>query len=297
MPQDALPQNTLAAARVTIVTVSYNSLAVLPEMLQSVPDGSKVVVVDNASTDQTALINLCKKHAARLVSNTRNLGFGYACNLGAQHADTEFLLFLNPDATLAPDTLDQLIAAAERYPRASAMNPRIAEPDGSAVFHRSSRLMPRAERMPRGWPPADREVTVLSGAALFVRRADFELVSGFDPKIFLYFEDDDLSRRLRSERGPIMFIRDAFVQHRGGESTPREPSVAALKAYHMARSCVYATRKHGRPFPFATALFSATKNLLALDLLWSPHRRAKNWAFFKGVLSSFRDGGVSKVAP
>lgn len=287
----------LLAAKVTIVTVSYNSMAVLPEMLASVPEGARVVVVDNASQDQSALRALCDKHAARLVSNPRNLGFGYACNLGAAGAETEFLLFLNPDATLMPDTLDQLVIAAARYPRASALNPRIAEPDGSAAFHRSSRLMPRSERMPRGWPAADSEVPVLTGAALFVRRTDFEAVSGFDPNIFLYHEDDDLSRRLRSERGPIMFIREAFVQHRGGESSPREPVVSALKAYHMARSRVYATRKHGRPMPFATALFSATKDLLALDMLWSPRRRAKNWAYFKGVLSTLRDGGVSEVAP
>lgn len=285
-----------ASAQVTVVSVSYNSMAVLPAMLASLPKDTPVVIVDNASAQTADLVALCAAHGAKLIHNPVNAGFGAACNLGAAQAATEFLLFLNPDATLMPDTLDQLVAAARRYPAASAMNPRIAEEDGSAAFHRSSRLMPRAERMPRGWPAADTEVTVLTGAALFVRRADFEAVGGFDPKIFLYHEDDDLSRRLRAERGSIMFIREALVQHRGGESSPRDAEISALKAYHMARSRVYATRKHGRPMPFASALFSATKDLLALDMLWSPRRRAKNWAYFKGVLSTLRDGGVSKVA-
>ncbi|MFN6951802.1 MAG: glycosyltransferase, partial [Albidovulum sp.] len=119
-----------AASRVTIVTVSYNSLHVLPRMLDSVPEGASVVIVDNASDAPEPLAELCRTHGARLIRNSRNLGFGVACNLGAAGAQTEFLLFLNPDAALMPDALDQLVAAADRYPKASAMNPRIADDDG-----------------------------------------------------------------------------------------------------------------------------------------------------------------------
>ncbi|CAM8670024.1 COG1216 Predicted glycosyltransferases [Paracoccaceae bacterium] len=288
-----MPQQVSAAEQVTIVTVSYNSLTVLPQMLASVPEEAKVVVVDNASDDRVALQALCDQHGAACQLNDCNMGFGTACNQGAAVATTPFVLFLNPDATLMPDTLDQLVAAAARYPKASAMNPRIAAPNGSAFFHRATRLLPREEHMPRGWPEKDREVTLLSGAALFVRRSDFEAVGGFDPKIFLYHEDDDLSIRLRKERGPILFIRDALVQHQAGSSTPRRPQVAALKAYHRARSAVYATRKHGRSAPFVHALLMAIAGLIAPDMLWSSRRRAKNWAFLKGVLSTLRDGGAA----
>lgn len=287
-----MPQEANAAEQVTIVTVSYNSLTVLPEMLASIPRGTRVVIVDNASHNQVALKALCNQYGATCILNDRNIGFGPGCNLGAKGAVTKFLLFLNPDATLMPDTLDHLVLAAHRYPAASAMNPRIAAANGAPSFHRATSLMPRSDYMPRGWPAADAEVTVLTGAAFFVRRADFEAIGGFDPNIFLYHEDDDLSRRLRAERGPIMFIRDAFVQHRVGESSPRGPEVSALKAWHMARSGVYAMRKHHRPFPFVRMLLSALAGLFALDMLWSARRRAKNWAFFKGVLSTLRDGGA-----
>ncbi|MDE3029193.1 MAG: glycosyltransferase family 2 protein, partial [Paracoccaceae bacterium] len=238
-----------------MVSVCFNSLAVLPSMLASCGDAA-VVLVDNASTDAAALADLARKHGAQLIRNNSNLGFGTACNQGAAVATTDFILFLNPDATLAPDALNELVAAADRYPTASAMNPRIAEADGTANFKRRSHLMPKSETLPRGWPSEDREVFVLHGAALFVRRPDFEAVGGFDPAIFLYHEDDDLSRRLRAERGPIMFIRGALVQHLAGRSSVRSPEVAALKAWHMGRSRVYTMRKHARPAPFLSSAAS-----------------------------------------
>lgn len=270
---------------VTIVTVCYNSMAVLPDMLASVPEGVPVVLVDNASTDGGELAACAERHGARRVRNEVNRGFGVACNQGAALATSEFLLFLNPDATLAPDTLDALIAAAARYPEASAMNPRIAEADGGEYFKRSSHLMPRSEKMPRGWPPEDREISVLSGAALFVRRADFEKVGGFDPAIFLYHEDDDLGRRLRDQCGPLMFIRAALVRHLGGRSSVRSPEVAALKAWHMGRSRVYAARKHGRRFAFGSAALQSVLQLASPLNLLSKRKRAKNWSFLRGVFA------------
>ncbi|MGC1430386.1 MAG: glycosyltransferase family 2 protein, partial [Albidovulum sp.] len=64
------------APRTTIVTVSFNSLHVLPQMLASVPSGVPVVIVDNGSTDIAALVGLCEMHGATLIRNDRNLGFG-----------------------------------------------------------------------------------------------------------------------------------------------------------------------------------------------------------------------------
>ncbi|UYP69871.1 glycosyltransferase family 2 protein [Thalassobacter stenotrophicus] len=277
---------------VTIISVCYNSVHTLPIMLSSCGK-SPVILVDNASSDVAALEDIARQYSAKLILNPTNLGFGVACNQGAKKATTEFLLFLNPDASLAPNAINELVAAAERYPRASALNPRIAETDGTPSFKRRSHLMPRSEKMARGWPVEDCDVTVLSGAALFVRRADFDAVGGFDPQIFLFHEDDDLSRRLRSERGPIMFIPSAFVTHQGGSSSGRSPKIAALKAWHMSRSRVYATRKHGMPAPFFMALLSSIRQLLSVQILLSPRKRAKQWAFFRGVLSTWRDGGIS----
>lgn len=276
-----LQKHNQSFRRVTIVAVCYNSSDVLPDMLASVPHATPVVLIDNASKDTGKLKEEAEACGAILIKNDVNMGFGTACNQGAAVAETEFILFLNPDARLQPDTLETLVAAAERYPSASAMNPRIATMEGRPVFQRNSALIDRTERMSRGWPAGDCEVPILSGAALFVRRAAFETIGGFDPRIFLYHEDDDLSRRLMAQCGPLYFIRDAFVKHMCGRSSARSPEVAALKAWHMGRSRVYVMRKHDRPFSKIQPLCSALLQIFSPAALLARRKRVKQIAFLR----------------
>jgi len=272
------------SARTTIVTVTYNTAAVLPAMLASVPHGTPVVVVDNASVDESAKI--AGQNGAHVVALPENAGFGRACNAGAATATSEFLLFLNPDAVLGADCLAQLEKAADDYPDAVAFNPRISNSDGSPYFKRSSKLLPREKWMPRGWPGDDCEVAILSGAAFFCRASVFQAVNGFDEAIFLYHEDDDLALRLQKTSGPLRFVYNAHVHHAGGRASPRSPEIAALKSYHMAQSRVYAMKKHGRPLPFLSSLWTATRKLVSPEILLIARKRAQAIAFLKGVLST-----------
>lgn len=270
--------------RTTVISVTYNSEAMIGAMLDSMPPKTPTVIVDNASADASAKI--AQQHGASIINLEENLGFGPACNHGAAKAETEFLFFLNPDALLQPDCITELENAADRYAKASAFNPRISGRNGREYFKRRSVLLDAHEHMPRGWPAADREVSVLSGAALFCRRSCFEAVGGFDPAIFLYHEDDDLALRMRRHCGPLMFIREAAVVHQEGRSSPRSTETAAIKSYHMGRSRVYAMRKHGIAFPRARNLVSAVANFLNPALLASSRKRAQASAFLNGVLSS-----------
>lgn len=279
----------LPNARVTIVTVSFNSTGPLSEMLNSVPEETPVVIVENGDKDLSGVRELARRPNTTLIENQTNEGFGVACNLGAASATTKYLLFLNPDALLSDDTLTKLVAASENYPHASAFNPRIEQSNGRPYFRRSSYLLPRSEWMPRGWPMADSEVPILSGAAIFVSRKNFDKVKGFDPKIFLFYEDDDLSIRLRRECGPIMFIKDASIKHIGGSSSERSPEVARLKALHKGHSRVYAAKKYGRPFARSYALLQATWQVFSPLVLVSKRKRAKQLALLRGVVqASFR---------
>jgi len=287
MPRPALqpPWHPERIPPVSVISVAYNSAPIIGLMLQSVPAGVECIVVDNDSRDVETLRQTCRAHEARLIESPKNAGFGAACNLGAASARGELLLFLNPDARLAPGALEQLIRAAERYPEVAAMNPRIREDDGSPFFMRKSYLMPRARWMARGWPTEDRTVTVLSGAAMLVRSSAFRSVGGFDEQLFLYHEDDDLSIRLEQQCGPLMFIRDAVVEHGGGASSGDAAMISAFKAWHMGRSRVYGARKHRRPFAATRAVTHALLQLISPALLWSRRKRAKQFAYLKGCLS------------
>lgn len=279
----------MALTNVTIVTVCHNSLAVLPAMLSSLPKGTPIVLVDNASADTQALQELAAQHGASLILNADNVGFGPACNQGAATAKTEFLLFLNPDAALQPGALEALAEAAQTYPEASAFNPRILDGKGRQSFRRGSKIKPK-ERHKGPVPGNDAEVPVLAGSAIFCRRALFEKIGGFDPAIFMYHEDDDLSLRLRAH-GPIMYCHAAKVVHLSGHGSPRSPQVAAFKAYYSARSRVYALTKYGHPRPRLNALGAAVLRIISPDTLFLKRKRAKNIGYLKGVLSAWKDGG------
>ena len=282
--------NAAPLSEVTIVTVAYNSAGVLPRLLGSIPPGVPVVMVDNGISDDSA--DLAAKAGATVVRLAENEGFGRGCNAGAAVVATPFLFFVNPDARLEPECIDALLEAVARYPDASAFNPRIVNPSGRVELKRRSALLPRSEWL-RGVTPADdQQLPALTGGALFVRRDCFEQVGGFDPAIFLYHEDDDLSIRLRRDCGPLYFIHDAVVQHDAGHSSGRSPTVARFKGLHMARSRVYAMAKHGRPFGLARTLGSALLNLILPHNLLSARRRAKHLGLVAGAWSARRDGGA-----
>ncbi|MDG1127727.1 hypothetical protein A8B83_05300 [Rhodobacteraceae bacterium EhC02] len=277
---------TTGQGQVTVITVSFNSEAVLPAMLSSVPSGTPVVIVDNASRDQDSLRQLAEHHSARLVALERNLGFGVACNAGAAVAETEHLLFLNPDAILRPGAIDALLAAARRHPEASGFNPRITHEDGSLHFKRRSNLLPRHEWLSRKGLSDEGVLPVLVGSAIFMSRQNFERIGGFDPNIFLYYEDDDLSLRLRRDIGPLFYVPQAEVMHAGGVSSARSVEVARIKGHHLGRSRVYASVKHGVRWGRTKALLDAILGAVSPLVLLSARKRAKEWARLSATVRS-----------
>ncbi len=279
-----------ADARVTIVTVGYNSAAVLADMLASVPARTPVVIFDNASQDRPSLHQIVATRGAqtRLIESDSNLGFGGGCNHGAAGAETEFLLFLNPDTMLFPDTLQTLVQAADQNPDVSGFNPRILNDDGTSILKRRSDLVARSKWLPRGDITQDSVLPVLSGAAFFVRRADFNAVGGFDPKIFLFFEDDDLSVRLSDATGGLMYVHDAKVRHIGGASSGWSPKSEKLKNWHWGFSQIYTLRKHGLHTACVGAFLKTAFRALSPVTILSSKRRQKYSARLSGMIASLR---------
>ncbi len=278
---------------VTIVTVAYNSAAVLPAMLASVPEGVPVVIVDNASRDRDALRALAAGDRA-IIENAANEGFGRACNIGAEAALSEFILFLNPDTVLDAGALDALVASARAYPDASAFNPLILDEDGRAHLKRRSDLVARARWLPKEPPAQDMALPVLSGAALMVRKAAFDSIGGFDPAIFLFFEDDDLSLRLERACGPLMLAHSAEVRHVGGASS--EPSRAAerIKNWHWGWSQIHVVRLHRGLATCAAPFGKALLRACSPATLASGARRRKYAARLAGMWRALRGGDAAE---
>lgn len=232
--------------RIDIVTVTHNSAAVIGAVLASLPQGLRAIVVDNASGDESTAI--ARRAGAQVIEYPDNSGFGAACNLGAKAGSAPLVLFLNPDCIVRAGALDAMVAAAARYPHAAAFNPRLVDAAGRISLKRKTLLAP-GEAFPDD-PAGDCELPFLSGAALLVRRKAFEEIGGFDANIFLYYEDDDLCRRLRERGWKLMHVHDAVVMHDAGKSSGVSLATIRAKARAAIVSQHYVSRKYGLPFSF-----------------------------------------------
>lgn len=272
----------LPLSAVTVVSVCYKSDRLIRDLVTAIPEQTPIILVDNGHTNTFA--DLPPDRNVRVVKLDNNLGFGRGCNAGADVAQTSWILFLNPDARPNPGAIEALLEAATQYPSAVAFNPRIYNEDGSPYFKRRSWLLPRQFYMKKGWPSEDAVVPVLSGAALLVSKKSFDYIGGFDPNIFMYHEDDDLSLRLAA-LGELRFVRNSTIVHSAGHSSGRSPEIARFKAYHMAQSRIYAGQKHHRPFARTSTLLQGCLLLLSPQVLFSARRRAKAVGFLQGTLA------------
>ncbi|MEP9356988.1 glycosyltransferase family 2 protein [Xanthobacter sp. KR7-65] len=282
-----------SGAAVTVVFVTYNSAAVIARAVASVPPACPVVVVDNASPEGTGWVADLPR-PVDLVAMPANAGFGTACNVGARRADTSYVLFLNPDAELAPDAIDQLLAAVARYGAPAILMPAIVGEGGRLMRKEGSIL----EKVPRGARLAPQEIAgdyctrFVHGAAFMMGRDAFLALGGFDEAIFLYHEDDDLSLRATARRIPIVVVTAARVVHAGGRSST--PSFGQTFRINRAKmhSELYVVEKYGRSRNRAARLAFLGAGCLLAAVLLDRHRLAIRAGKFAGCLD-----GVRRNAP
>lgn len=218
------------APRITFVLVTYGGgeLAAhcLDVLAAHTPRPYDVVVVDSASPDGTGDWLAANLTGATVLRMPTNLGFGAGCNLGVQHANTEFVCFLNADVEVTPGWLDPLLALLDERPAAAAVAPLMVFPDGR-VQEAGSVL--GGDGFSRGWLDGATDTTGLyprvvdygSAACLVVRRRAFWAAGGFSPEYHIaYYEDTDLQFQLRAMGSQVWLQPASRVVHvRHGTST------------------------------------------------------------------------------
>lgn len=227
----------------TIIVVTHNTArwrARQKAALEAQTDKRwQLVIIDNASRDDERPRAEHFPNGAEIIQSDVNLGFAEANNIGARHAATPYLVFLNPDAFPEPDWFAKLIAVAERFPQAGAigcLQRREGAPgmlDGVGDVLHASGLAYRAGYGKRGTAPALAETFSACAAAMLVRREALEEIGGFDERYFCYFEDVDLGFRLRLAGWRIVQSPDAIVSHVGGGSAG---ATSAFAEFHGARN-------------------------------------------------------------
>lgn len=225
-----------AAVVVSVVIVSYNCREHLRACLDSIrryPASvtSEVIVVDNASHDDTAGMVAREYPECILVASERNLGFAGANNVAARHAQGRLLLLLNPDTEVYLGAIDAAVRFLDADPGLGAMGCRIELPGGGV--QPSIGVFPGLVETLRSRLPImgtrdissvhDHEhydVDYVSGAFLLVRRSAFEQLGGFDEDYFVYAEEADFSYRLSRLGLRVGFSPAGTILHHGGVSSP-----------------------------------------------------------------------------
>jgi GT2 family glycosyltransferase len=209
---------------VSVVIVTYDSAAAvavaLPPLCAQLHEGDELVVVDNASSDDTVAVVREVAPAAVVVANGENAGFAAGANAGARAAAGDLLVFLNPDATPAPG-----FAEAIRAPLAdgrgwtawmgmvTAEGGRVVNTNGGVLHFTGIAWAGEAGARAPGSVSGPRETAFLSGACLAVPRAAWQQSGGFAAPYFMYHEDVELSLRLRLAGGRLGVEPAAAVDH------------------------------------------------------------------------------------
>jgi N-acetylglucosaminyl-diphospho-decaprenol L-rhamnosyltransferase len=253
------PRASLArvSSDLAVVTVTYSPGEYLEQFLTSLREATtrpvRVIMADNGSVDGTPEAAEAAFAEAELLRTGANIGYGAAVNraIAAVDPEVEFVVVANPDVRWHPGSLDGLLDAAARWPRAGSLGPLIREPDGSR--YPSARSVPDLTSgaghaiLGKLWPTnpwtrryrqenetvSERPVGWLSGSCLLLRRAAFDSIDGFDSRYFMYMEDVDLGDRLGRAGWQNVYVPEVEVTHSKGHAAGRHPEVM-LPAHHTS---------------------------------------------------------------
>jgi GT2 family glycosyltransferase len=232
-----------AEPKLSIVIPSWNTRELLRVCLRTIEAATKptceVIVVDNASADGSADMVATDFPDVRLFRNTTNEGFAKGCNRGITEAAGECILLHNADTEVYPDALERMIGFLDEHAEYGAAAPRLVNADGSTqggcmafpslwtpLFYGTplERWSPNSRELRRYFVrdfdhETDCDIEQPPAACLLVRRTVLDEIGPFDEKLWLFFNDVDLSLRLSKAGFKTRFVKDAKVMHHVGAST------------------------------------------------------------------------------
>jgi GT2 family glycosyltransferase len=223
----------------SIIIVNYNSMAFIEECLASIARHAdvshEVIIVDNASTDDS--VTFIRRHfpEVKLVESKKNLGFARGNNLGAQYASGRFLLLLNNDTKLL-SPLSPVLDFLKRHEDAGIAGARLLNLDGTVQFsvgyyHNPLRLLvswmlPAGSTMPEWgqlyekkeqfYQDSHNDLDWITGAFMLIKRDVWDQLKGMDSSFFMYMEDVDFCQRAKSQGWKTVYTPDVSLIHYEG---------------------------------------------------------------------------------
>lgn len=277
------------STQLSVVIVNWNTRELLRECVAALfaaleclgRQTSEVIVVDNGSSDGSAEMVRAQFPDVKLIENTENYGFAHANNQAIATSSGKYILLLNSDAMVKPDTLEKLVAFAENSGDVGIVAPILLNRDGTfqaagsrlpSLSKHILQLLGLARRVygphfPSVGPEDCREVNDVEwvgGACMLVRRHAMDSVGSLDEGFFMYAEDVDWCYRMRQARWRICVLREAETYHYGGRSSEIVQAVVLARQW---KALLYYHRKHhGLAYYWAVRLVLAVFACLRLAI-------------------------------
>lgn len=251
----------------SIIIVNYNTCQITSDAIRSIFKSHtsytyEVIVVDNHSTDDS--VETISKYFPNvsLIRNPENIGFARANNQAIRVAKSKYILLLNSDTVIKPDTLQVMVSFMNQHPKAGASGCKVVLPDGnldracrrgfptpSASFYYLTGLAHLFPKNPRFNqyqlthldPDQSYPVDCLVGAFMLVRREVFEQIGLLDEDFFMYGEDVDWCFRIKQGGWDIIYYPKTSIIHYKGASSRRKPYKIV---YEFHRAMYLFHRKH-----------------------------------------------------
>ena len=279
--------------KVGIIVINWNSgsltaLAIAPYLnYESANIICKVIVVDNASTDDSLLI--LKQYPIQIIINSENNGFGHACNQALEQlSGVEYILLLNPDTTATFTILESLIDFLEKNSGYAVTGPQQKNENGQVI--KSCGRFPTfktalyevlgiSKILPQYFKPApimldwdhsqSREVDHIMGSYMLIRKKVIDITGFMDNEYFVYWEDIDLSKRITNKGFKSFYNSKYCILHKGGGSGDKIPAIRLF--YSISARRIYWNKHLGYNAAFFLTFLSLTMEPL-IRILKSPQQ-------------------------
>ena len=220
---------------ITFIIVSFKSENVIHSCLNSLPQISKKIVIEN-SRNTKLKEELESKYDNIEVLINHNLGMGASNNIGILRSKTQFAYILNPDTKLNVSTIDKLIEAADKIIDFAILSPLCSDSrfPNYKIYEKKSNLNNNII-----------EVDTIDGFSMLINKSKFNN-SFFDENIFLYLENDDICLRARKNNQKIYIVKNSLIDHLGASSSNIKDSYEfnLLRNWHWMWSKFYYNKKH-----------------------------------------------------
>lgn len=234
---------------IDVLVVNYNTAKLLEPMFAACEQAASGValrywVLDNASRDNSVALLRQRFPHVHLDVNTQNVGFGRANNQLLKHVTGDFVLLLNTDAFVSPNTLRSTLDYMQSNPQCGVLGVRLQGRDGelqpccryfptpwNVFLNRTglARFLPKTQMVDElDWGhDSVRECDWVPGCYYLVRKVVIDQVGLFDPRFFLYYEEVDHCKRVKAAGWQVVFYPHTTVVHIGGESAKSDAEISA----------------------------------------------------------------------